>query len=99
MTQAKTGNFALIEIRERHENESIARPPIHYQFIIGRKTTNAWLNEAIIGMKLGESRTFRIPTNKIYKQSINRISTNQDLIVDIKLIDFQFSNMYRNLDI
>jgi FKBP-type peptidyl-prolyl cis-trans isomerase (trigger factor) len=89
VNMAKVGDIVVIELKIKYEHESVFNPPMHFKFAIGRKKAPLWLEESAIGMKPGESKTLKVPANKIIGQNLNVQSP--DIIHDIKLIEIIYS--------
>jgi hypothetical protein len=91
MSQAKIGNLAIIEFKTKYSDESFFSQPRYFQFTIGRKTIDAWLSQATNGMKIGESKMFKLPANKIMGSSFNANPNLSDIEIILKLIGLQFT--------
>jgi FKBP-type peptidyl-prolyl cis-trans isomerase 2 len=69
MRQAKLGDTVKVNYTGKLDDgtvvaTSIGRKPL--EFVIGRKRIIAGLEEAVVGMRPGETRTVKVPANKAF---------------------------------
>jgi hypothetical protein len=89
MSQAKNGNLAIIEFKTKRSDEAFFSQPMYFQFVIGRKTIDAWLSQATNGVKIGETKMFKLPANKIMGSSFNAGTNPSDTEIILKLMELQ----------
>lgn len=91
MSEAEIGNLAIIEFKTKRSGEASFSQPTYFQFIIGRKIVDAWLSQAINGMKLGETKMLKLPANKITGSSPDAGHNASDMEIILKLVGLQFT--------
>ena len=99
MTQAKNGDTVKVHYKGKLDDGSVfasTTDSTPLQFILGKDKVLIGLQQAIIGMKPGESKTAKIPEDKAFgpynKEMVHEVARNQlreDLIPEVgKQLEF-----------